>query len=310
MTSDAKIGLLLGLVFIIIIAFVINGLPRFRNTTNGSELTTNMVSSQNDTHPIGSMERNASRAFDWTEQIAEQTLETTEPPVEQKEDVRFKMQLPDDISVARDTSIREIADITETTVPEEVEPDLLTQIPEEKIEEQEEEKAEKTVARRPEPTKSVWPKYYVVSGDDSLGLVSVAKKVYGPEKGNKKINIDRIYEANRSILKSPDEIYVGQKLTIPPLETLESETKETGSSLADAILEKVKSIGIKRLSPNSDKAKQSMPYVVKDGDNLWSIATEQFGNGSRYKEISKLNANVLKNENDLTIGMLLRIPVR
>ena len=34
MTSDAKIGLLLGLVFIFIIAFVINGLPRFRRAVS------------------------------------------------------------------------------------------------------------------------------------------------------------------------------------------------------------------------------------------------------------------------------------
>lgn len=36
MTSDAKIGLLLGLVFIFIIAFVINGLPRFQNSVDNN----------------------------------------------------------------------------------------------------------------------------------------------------------------------------------------------------------------------------------------------------------------------------------
>ena len=36
MTSDAKIGLLLGLVFIFIIAFVINGLPRFQNSVDST----------------------------------------------------------------------------------------------------------------------------------------------------------------------------------------------------------------------------------------------------------------------------------
>ena len=41
MTSDAKIGLLLGLVFIFIIAFVINGLPRFKSVLAENELTLN-----------------------------------------------------------------------------------------------------------------------------------------------------------------------------------------------------------------------------------------------------------------------------
>jgi nucleoid-associated protein YgaU len=321
MTSDAKIGLLLGLVFIFIIAFVINGLPRFRSTTNGSELTTNMVSSQNDTHPIGSMERNAPGVFNWTEEPAEQTaaLETSEPAAEQKEDIRFKMELPDDISAARETSIIDIAEQSESTAAKEAEPAQPAQITEQK-----EEKVAKTVAVEPavqpgpakpavkkaEPAKSPWPKSYVVAEDDSLGLVSVAKKFYGPEQGNKKINVDRIFEANRALLKSPDEIYVGQKLTIPSPVTLQAETKETQSSLVGSIFETVKSIGRKSLSADSDNAVQTVPYVVRQDDNLWRIATEQLGDGSRYKEIGKLNANILKNEHDLEVGMLLRIPVK
>ena len=46
MTSDAKIGLLLGLVFIFIIAFVINGVPNFYSDKNNNELTTTMFNSQ------------------------------------------------------------------------------------------------------------------------------------------------------------------------------------------------------------------------------------------------------------------------
>jgi nucleoid-associated protein YgaU len=305
MTSDAKIGLLLGLVFIFIIAFVINGLPRFRGASNGSELTTNMVSSQNDTNPIASRERNASGAFNWIEQAAEQTIEENQPPVEEKEDVRFKMQLPDDISMAKNTSIDETAIEDETTLTEQTEPAPPVEITEEKV--------ENPVAKQPEPvepTKSVWPKSYVVNEDDYLGLVSVAKKLYGAEQGNKKINIDRIFEANRSILKSPDEIYVGQKLTIPSPVTLKPETTEPDSSLADSILEKVKSIGRKHLSSKSDETKQTIPYVVRQDDNLWRIAAEQLGNGNRYKEISKLNSNIIKNENDLEVGMLLRLPAQ
>ena len=101
MTSDAKIGLLLGLVFIFIIAFVINGLPRFRNTTNGSELTTNMVSSQNDPLGIGEKEREVQDLIDWPQpQTEDQQLETetVQPPIEDEENVRFKIKLPENIS--------------------------------------------------------------------------------------------------------------------------------------------------------------------------------------------------------------------
>jgi len=297
MTSDAKIGLLLGLVFISIIAFVINGLPRFRSATNGSEMTTNMVSSQNDTQPIGSRERQAPGLFGWTEQANEPTYEETQPPLEQKEDVRFKIQLPNDISVAKDTSIMEIADEVESTVPEPIEPAPPVQISEEKIE-----------AKTPKPARPALPKVYVVSEGDTLA--DIAKKLYGPEEGNKKANIAKIFEANRQLLKTVDAIYVGQKLAIPPLVASQADKKETESTIADSIFEKVKSIGIKQLSTRPDKEEQSVPYIVQEDDNLWRIAARQLGNGSRYREISKLNASVLRDENDLTVGMLLRMPVR
>ena len=41
MTSDAKVGLLLGLVFIVIIAFLINGLPNILKNDPGPEITRN-----------------------------------------------------------------------------------------------------------------------------------------------------------------------------------------------------------------------------------------------------------------------------
>ena len=59
MTSDAKIGLLLGLVFIFIIAFIINGLPSFRhNDSDNSDLTSHMVN-QGGSTGIGEREREA-----------------------------------------------------------------------------------------------------------------------------------------------------------------------------------------------------------------------------------------------------------
>ena len=43
MTSDAKIGLLLGLVFIVIIAFVINGIPSFFDRDGSDEVINTSV---------------------------------------------------------------------------------------------------------------------------------------------------------------------------------------------------------------------------------------------------------------------------
>jgi len=57
--------------------------------------------------------------------------------------------------------------------------------------------------------------------------------------------------------------------------------------------------------------KQSRTYTVKEGDSLWKIAASQLGNGSRFEEIVKLNADVLKGrEDNLSVGMQLKIPAK
>ena len=50
--------------------------------------------------------------------------------------------------------------------------------------------------------------YVVVSGDS---LSKIAKREYGNAN-----DWNRIFEANKDILKDPDKIYPGQKLKIPP----------------------------------------------------------------------------------------------
>ena len=321
MTSDAKIGLLLGLVFIFIIAFVINGLPRF--SSNSSELTTNMVSSP-DTLGIGSNERKAEEVFNWTEQPDQEPPEEIQTPIEEKENVRFKMQLPEDISVVKDTSVMEITEevepipaestgpiltesvrpiLTESVQPistESVEPPAPEPVPEEIIE-----------VRKPEPVRPVRPaspKIYTVSEGDTLA--DIAKKFYGPEQGNKRANVAKIFEANRQLLKAIDEIYVGQKLLIPPLGSSETEKNTAQSSFSSILFEKVKAIGRKNPPTRTDQSKQSREYIVREGDNLWRIAAKQLGDGSRYTEISKENSDILENQDTLVVGMRLRIPAR
>jgi nucleoid-associated protein YgaU len=285
MTSDAKIGLLLGLVFIFVIAFIINGLPRFRSAQNNSnELTTNMVRSQNGTQGIAAKERKAQEALAWPQQ-AEQQLEEVQHPLDYKEDVRYEMPLPKNTSVVKDTSVEQ--------TPDEVEPAASAPTTDVKIQ-----------LKKPNPVKPALPKVYVVCDGDNLA--DIAKKFYGEIEGNRQVNVTRIFQANRKLLKSPDEINIGQKLVIPPL----TAKGETGGSFSSSLFEKVKSIGRKHFSNDNRKAKLSKPYVVQEDDNLWRIAAEKLGDGSRYEEIKKLNANIIEDEDTLTVGMLLRIPAR
>jgi len=289
MTSDAKIGLLLGLVFIFIIAFIINGLPSFRHSTNNNELTTNMTSFDDNSPGIGTKERKAQEALNRMELVEKQPSDRVQTFTEAEPEVRSVTPLPQSTEAAKEP--QEITEtLTETTM---VEPSLVS--------------TKETEDKKLQPAKATWPKIYVVSEGDSLA--SIAKKLYSPQEGNKRINIDRIFEANRKQLRSPDEIYVGQKLIIPPPSDLVQGESKTDSIFSGTLFEKVESVGRKLLA-DGQAAKQGRWYVVREGDSLWKIAAEQFGNGNRYKEISKLNPDILADEDNLTVGMRLKMPTR
>ncbi|OQA00852.1 MAG: LysM domain/BON superfamily protein [Planctomycetes bacterium ADurb.Bin401] len=50
-------------------------------------------------------------------------------------------------------------------------------------------------------------------------------------------------------------------------------------------------------------------YKIQSGDSLWSIAQKQLGNGSRFKEILKLNPKLTEKSN-LVVGLNINIPAR
>ena len=105
------------------------------------------------------------------------------------------------------------------------------------------------------------------------------------------------------------EIGLGQNLVVPKLIASELDKINIAGIFPSSLFEKVESIGRRHLSDDNCQVK-GVQYLVREGDTLWSIAGEQLGNPSRYKEISKLNADVLEDENDLALGMRLSLPDR
>ena len=288
MTRDVKIGLLLGLAFIFMIAFVINGLPSFRGDSN--ELTKSMVGPPNKQPGIGANERDV---INWTDSIEHQPFRSEYPPPHEP-DIRYRTDLPKGPVVVKGNNASNLnySDTVKIITPRRIE-------------------NERTNVRRTKTVqpKPALPKIYEVTDGDNLALI--ATKYYGDVEGNKRANIMKIFEANRNLLKAADEIQVGQKLIIPPLRdsALSKEKKKDG--LASSIFKKVKSIGREHLSlKKPDRPKQGKSYTVRDGDSLWKIADEQLGDGSRYTEVAKLNDDVLSDEDSLTVGMTLKIPAR
>ncbi len=370
MTSDAKIGLLLGLVFIFVIAFIINGLPNLKpQQATRADVPVVVGFEGQEVGITGRAKAEADR--DWTT-LAGQPQEPApiiQTPVEQPsavvvetpaaesqvaggQDVRYETFLPGaqtdsprtesllpriDNPLGRiesilnrftasqqsqGTSTVDMSPMQPATVgpqpgfqtpqPTAVQPRVEVR-PAEQRNPAATSPAQATTANKP-----IVGRIYVVGEGESLS--TVAKNVYGPEEGNRYVNINRIYEANKDILKSVNEVIAGQKLIIPPLPKPTAAPDKPSDVLSRELFEKVESIA-KRPTPQTQTATstptttsavggQGRWYTVQEGDNLWKIASAQLGAGARYDEIAKLNTDLLKDGEKLKVGVKIRLPVK
>ncbi|MBN1973613.1 MAG: LysM peptidoglycan-binding domain-containing protein [Sedimentisphaerales bacterium] len=392
MTSDAKIGLLLGLVFIFIIAFVINGLPRFNPNAMDSN-NTNAIQNIVQSDPIGIRERNAG--------LQEESIvheDTVNPPPNEDDGTEYAVNnnpWPNNESVEQNSH----ADEYSATHYYNQESDPTTDYSSLSAEEQEQDSAVAsenqnrddiryvgqfpfvsndgsiTTLDNPQEQRRVPPAgqgfpfgqnrqnypgrqgsffpqgqqvrpavptgqgqqaqnnppvrqrqneqsgqstqtnetnkqrtYVVQEGDNNLS--KIAKKMYGEQEGNRWVNVNRIYEANKNILKSKDKIFVGQTLIIPqPAPAVEPQPSDI---LRGGMFQTVSSAGGGAAARENTARMQDTDrwYVVKDDDSLWKIAAEQLGKGTRFEEIKTLNSDILTNENKLKVGTKLRLPAQ
>lgn len=287
MTSEAKIGLLLGLVFIFIIAFIINGLPSFWNKSDGGELA---VATENaeDIAGVGVNERKAGEAI---ERIEPATGANNGVVVgtQGSSDVRFVSELP--------------KGVTNAAANAELKPATVTQASPAELSEQ------GSDVQSPAPVEQ---RTYVVSSGDSL--YTIAKKFYGASEAGKKSTTNLIFNANRNILKSPSKLQIGQKLIIPPLPSKQNHSSSVESPVVttqiSADTQPIQDSTMEQPVAPGSTTTQTRDYVVKSGDSLWKVAAKQLGNGTRYDEIAELNADVLQGGDDLTVGMHLKLPAR
>jgi nucleoid-associated protein YgaU len=270
MTTDAKIGLLLALIFIVAITFVINGLPDFLSKNNKAPDTASYVNHYKEQQPaLVGASRNIAPALSHKPVITVITEAPKIDPNSTPAGIGYQTLLP-----AAEEVVKKDALATETVQKEPIE-----------------------IKTAEQPPSAV---VYVICPGDSLA--EIAKKLYGPENGNKLASIEKIYNANKDKLTSMNELQVGQKLVIPPLEN------KTNALLKTGLFEKVtNTISGQTPQPAKEQFKQ---YIVKESDSLWQIAAEQLGNGNRYEEIIELNKSVITDANKLVIGMKLKLPAR
>jgi nucleoid-associated protein YgaU len=328
MTSDAKIGLLLGLVFIFVIAFVINGLPTVRSQSTKGEAPVNSVHVQDENLGVADQARRAQETIGWEELLDGQANGATAAPTMTGPDAQVPESSPVTVAgspgettppatpltgsdgFARLTKglediVKSLAEASGPVVQSSTtEPAPVVEVAKSDL------AGASTPQRSQAGPTSVGRTYVVQEGEN---LASVAKKVYGPDEGNRIINIQRIYEANRDILKSADEIRVGQELVIPPVDKAKAAAKKPDSVLPKALFEKVQEIGKGRVTADtktSEKPAAGRWYVVQQDDSLWKIAASQLGSGARYQEIIKLNPDLLKDGDVIAVGARLQLPTK
>lgn len=380
MTSDAKIGLLLGLVFIFVIAFIINGLPNlkpqqatradvpvvvdFPNQDNIGVTGPVQAQAERDWNPLADLPQEPAPMVQTAiEQQPSPVVAQTpspEPQVANSQDVRYETYLPGADAVSPRTEspqpstddplarienllrrftpqqgqVTATANMDVPTAPEQPaavdrQPVAQTQQPRTDV------RPVETTARtaeQPKPSttspakpaqaaRPVVGRIYTVGEGESLS--TVAKNVYGTEEGNRYVNINRIYEANKDILKSVNEVVAGQKLIIPPLPKPTVNPNKPSDILSKELFEKVETIATRRQASQTQTPPQTVTqaaapatggptrwYTVQDGDNLWKIASTQLGAGARYDEIARLNGDLLKSGEKLDVGMKIRLPLK
>ena len=106
-------------------------------------------------------------------------------------------------------------------------------------------------------------------------LRKIAVKFYGIGDYWRKIYLD-----NANLIRNPNRIYVGQKLTIYL-------TKDKAST---------------------ESGEYDNTYRVASGDNLWKIAQRVYGDGRLWRWIYEANRAVITNPGKIRGGMLLKIP--
>jgi nucleoid-associated protein YgaU len=135
-------------------------------------------------------------------------------------------------------------------------------------------------------------KSYQAGPGDSLG--KIAAKFYG---SSAKPLRDAIVAANPSLKANPDRILAGQTYTIPAIETAAAPVPTQPAPPLPA-----------SRGGSGATAPTEYWYTVKESDNLWRIARDQVGDPGAVAALKELNKEVLKGGETVRINMKLKLP--
>lgn len=270
MTSDGKIGLLISFLFIVTIAFLING-PKGLFKTDKPVIETAVQVPSGRSILIEQAVEEAAR------ELEPVPLRQTQPPTE----VQIITPVPTAPSAA-EPSVPAVLPSPDTSV------------------------SSGNTSAAPAPSAPAAIQTHTVQKGETLA--SIALRYYGKEAGNTRAVIQKLYQANQHILTSPDMLRVGDQLIIPPLEKALNPSSSVSAKPEKALLEKFKNVF--EPVPSGRTSPRYVEYVVQPGDRLWDIAQQYLGDGKRYTEIVRINQDQISDPDNVPAGIRLKIPAR
>ena len=140
-----------------------------------------------------------------------------------------------------------------------------------------------------------------IKAEEGDTVTKLAAKYMG---GNSKANREAIIKANPNLGPDGRKLFAGQMYLIPAAGPVASGP-----------------VAISAEQPAPRPAPAPMPavapvpagvtmYTVKDNDSLWKIASEQLGSGNRWAEIRDMNPDVLKGSEQVHANMRLKLPAK
>jgi nucleoid-associated protein YgaU len=121
--------------------------------------------------------------------------------------------------------------------------------------------------------------------------------------GNTKANRDAIVRENPVLTANPDKIVIGRTYLIPI-------AARAGTALAENAAPSHPKPPVAYNNSQRAIAGSLRPYTVQEGDSLWRIAEQELGSGQQAAQLKELNADVLHGSDALTVGMVLKLPAK